>query len=103
MRGEKYKKGEIIFREGDPGHSMYDINWGTVGIFTGYGTPEERKLAELRSEDVFGEMGILDQAPRSATAVALEDDTYLFVITESDFDVLDTKSKKFKKLHEDFA
>ena len=85
MRGEKFKKGEIIFREGDPGHTMYDINWGTVGIYTGYGTPQEKKLAELRSEDVFGEMGILDQAPRSATAVALEDDTYLFAITENDF------------------
>ncbi|MBP5751108.1 MAG: cyclic nucleotide-binding domain-containing protein [Firmicutes bacterium] len=84
MRGEKFKKGEIIFREGDPGHTMYDINWGTVGIYTGYGTPQEKKLAELKTEDVFGEMGILDQAPRSATAVALEE-THLFMITEDDF------------------
>ena len=85
MRGASYKKGEIIFREGDPGNCMYDIFWGRVGVYTGYGTPQEKKLAELKTEDFFGEMGLLDRAPRSATVVSLSDDTYLGVITESDF------------------
>ena len=80
MRGASYKKGEIIFREGDPGNCMYDIFWGR-----GYGTPQEKLLAELKTEDFFGEMGLLDRAPRSATVVSLSDDTYLGVITESDF------------------
>ena len=85
MIGATYKKGEIIFREGDPGSSMYDILWGRVGVYTGYGTPEEKKLAELKEEDFFGEMGLLDGSPRSATVVSLSDDTRLNVITEGDF------------------
>ena len=85
MRGASYKKGEIVFREGDPGHCMYDIFWGRVGVYTGYGTPEEKLLAELKTEDFFGEMGLLDGAPRSATVVSLSDETYLGVITEGDF------------------
>jgi len=94
MRGASYKKGEIIFREGDPGNCMYDIFWGRVGVYTGYGTPQEKKLAELKTEDFFGEMGLLDRAPRSATVVSLSDDTYLGVITESDFQNISRKSPR---------
>ena len=63
MRGASYKKGEIIFREGDPGNCMYDIFWGRVGVYTGYGTPQEKKLAELKTEDFFGEMVCWTERP----------------------------------------
>ena len=85
MNSARFKKGEVIFRQGDPGNCMYDILWGSVGVYTGYGTPEEKKVAELTAGDFFGEMGLLEQAPRSATIIALEDDTQISVIMESDF------------------
>ena len=84
MNTKTYKKGEIIFRQGDAAETMYDIRWGSVGIYLGYGTDEEKKLTELTGNDLFGEMGLIDHAPRSATAVALENRTQLEEINESD-------------------
>ena len=81
---KEFKKGEIIFRQGDPGESMYDIFSGTVGVYAAYGTPDEKLLTELKAGEFFGEMGLLDKAPRSATVVALED-TNVYVIGEADF------------------
>ena len=81
---KEFKNGEVIFRQGDPGESMYDIFSGRVGIYAGYGTANEKLITELKAGDFFGEMGLLDKAPRSATVVALED-TLAYVISEADF------------------
>lgn len=78
-------KGDVIFRQGDRAECMYDICRGTVGIYTGYGTDQENLLVELKAGACFGEMGMIDKYPRSATAVAMEDDTLLQVITEETF------------------
>ena len=80
-----FKKNEVIFKEGDMANCMYDIHFGSVGIFAGYGTENEKKLTELKADDFFGEMGMIEGYPRSATAVALEDDTKVEVITAENF------------------
>ena len=77
--------GEIIFRQKDFAESMFDIVSGKVGIFSNYGTDTETKIAELGEGQTFGEMGLLDHAPRSATVVALEKDTMLTKISEESF------------------
>ena len=81
---KEFKQGEIIFRQGDPGDSMYDIFSGRVGVYAAYGTANEKLLTELKANEFFGEMGLLEKAPRSATVVALED-TAVYVIGEDDF------------------
>ena len=81
---EEYAPGTVIFREGEPGRCMYAIHWGTVGIFTGYGTPEEKKLTELTTNQFFGEMGMIQGEPRSATAVVLNDKATLEMIGSDD-------------------
>ena len=85
MDTRNYQKGDIIFRQGDTAESMFEILWGTVGIYADYGTPKEKKLAELGGGEsaFFGEMGLIDRAPRSATAVVLENRTKLREITEA--------------------
>lgn len=67
-----YKKGSVIFGEGSYQPCMYDILSGTVGIYKDYGMESQVKLAELK-DTFFGEMGLIEDAQRSATAVALED------------------------------
>ena len=62
------KRDEVIFRQGEPSRCMYRIQSGRVGIFLNYGENRETKLAELTAGRYFGEMGLLDSAPRSATA-----------------------------------
>ena len=86
METKTFKKGEVIFKQGDLFDCMYDILWGEVGIYANYGTPEEKLLTTLETERFFGEMGMIEGRLRSATAVALEKDTRLKVITPESFD-----------------
>lgn len=85
MEIKQFKKNEIIFEQGVYEDCMYDIRWGKVGIYESYGKPEQRLLRELGSEDVFGEMGLIEACPRSATAVCLEKDTQCAKISRDDF------------------
>lgn len=73
MIEKQFKKDEVIFREGESGESLYQIIEGTVGIFVNYGSSDEHKLTELKKDDFFGEMAVIEVYPRSATAVALGD------------------------------
>jgi CRP-like cAMP-binding protein len=64
---------------------LYDIHWGTVGIYANYGADNQRLLTELKPDEFFGEMGLLSHLPRSATAVALQDNTQVQLISEEVF------------------
>ena len=79
-----FKKGDVIFRQGEFSSVMYDIEKGTVGVFADYETEQVQQLAELTAGDFLGEMGMIEVYPRSATAVALEDDTTLSEIGEDE-------------------
>ncbi len=59
---------EPIITEGEQGNAMFLIVEGEVAIHRG-----EQRLAALRVQDCFGEMSILDNEPRSASATALTD------------------------------
>ena len=87
-----YKANTIIFREGEPSRFLYAIHWGKVGIYTGYGTPDQKLLTDLTVGKFFGEMGMIEDVPRSATAVALEDNTTLEIISKDDLKDLFTKN-----------
>ncbi|MBR3278004.1 MAG: cyclic nucleotide-binding domain-containing protein [Lachnospiraceae bacterium] len=72
---ETYKKGAVIFYEGDVSCCMYLLRGGTVGIYTGFGEKNEQKAYELAGGSVFGEKGITAEDPMTYTAVAESDDT----------------------------
>jgi CRP/FNR family cyclic AMP-dependent transcriptional regulator len=62
---KQYAEGDIVFREGERGDAMYVVIEGTV-LLSARGQPVET----LGPGGIMGEMALLDQAPRSATAVA---------------------------------
>ena len=96
-----YNKGDIVFREGDYGSSMYDIRWGSVGVYAAYGEPDEKRLTTLRAGEYFGELGLLDTMPRSATIVVEENGTQLIEITIDGFsDYFNNKPEKILKIME---
>lgn len=80
-----YKKGEIIFKQGEPADCMYDIRWGSVGIYLDYGTKQEKMIALRRGNEIFGEMSFVDELPHSATAVAMDVETKVEVISRETF------------------
>jgi len=81
-----FKQGEVIFKEGDPGHEMFVIRNGTVNIRVG-----EKTVATLEQDEIFGEMTMIDRRPRSATAVAASDcelvpvdgRNFIFLVTQT--------------------
>jgi CRP-like cAMP-binding protein len=63
-----FAKGAVIFREGEPGDCMFFVLEGTVTVQIG-----GAEMTRVESGEVFGEMALIDHAPRSATAVAATD------------------------------
>ncbi len=70
-RTRRFRRGEVIFHAGDPGDALFVIVSGEVKIAVPSESGEEAILATLHEGDVFGELALLDGAPRSATAAAL--------------------------------
>jgi len=64
-----YDPAQVIFREGDPGDVMFVVQNGEVEIHRDV-TSQSEPLARLSAGEIFGEMALVDQSPRSATAVA---------------------------------
>jgi hypothetical protein len=79
-----FAAGEYVFREGDLGTEMYIISEGKVEILNRLGD-QDRVLAVLEKGDFFGEMSVLEDLPRAASARALTD-TRLLQINGSTFD-----------------
>ncbi len=71
-----FRAGEIIFSEFEPGDNFYFIQSGRVQLVKLIGEIE-RTLDILQPSEMFGEMAILENSPRSATAIALDDVTVL--------------------------
>ena len=84
------KKGEYLFREGDPSLAMYVIKSGKLGILKSKGN-SEITLAELGPGDMLGEMAFFDQKPRSASARAIADSA----VIELPFKALNAQFKTF--------
>lgn len=70
-RTRRFRRGEVIFHSGDAGDGLFVIVSGEVKIALPSETGDEAIIASLRAGDVFGELALLDGAPRSATATAL--------------------------------
>jgi len=111
--GRVYRNGEVIFREGESGHAMYVIQFGTVSITKA--TPSgEIPIATLEKGEIFGEMALFDMKPRSATASASGDvrvltvDKRKFFRTISRdptlaFKILQSLSQRIRRLDDEVA
>lgn len=68
----RYEPGETIFSQGSPGNSMYIVKSGLVDAVLTSENGDARVLAQFGPEQFFGEFGLLDGLPRSATLIARE-------------------------------
>ncbi len=81
--GRNYKDNTMIFCENEPGNELYIIQSGKVKITKI--VDEEVLLAVLKAGDIFGEMALLENRPRSASAITFGDVTTL-AINKSNFE-----------------
>jgi CRP/FNR family cyclic AMP-dependent transcriptional regulator len=84
MRVRRFRRGETVFHLGDPGDALFIVMAGSIKITLPADTGDEAILATLRAGDFFGELALLDGAPRSATAVAIEA-TETYVLSRDGF------------------
>jgi CRP-like cAMP-binding protein len=95
--------GDIVFEKGDSGAEMYGVVEGQIELQAG-----DRTIATLGPDDVFGEMALVDESPRMATAVAKSDTVlavidrrlFLFMIHETPTFALSVMSTMAQRLRE---
>ncbi len=71
-RLQSFRTGEVIFHKDDAGHTLHVILQGVVKIYLVSEGGQEAVLVILKAGEFFGELSLLDGAPRSASAMALE-------------------------------
>jgi serine/threonine protein phosphatase PrpC/CRP-like cAMP-binding protein len=77
-RGRQFEKGQSIIKEGDQGDELYVLFRGKVDVLKA-----GHRIAQLKAGGHFGEMGLVDQAPRSATVTATEDTSAISIDRDS--------------------
>jgi diguanylate cyclase len=85
----RHKNNSVIFREGSKGQSLFIIKNGGVRIIKKTIDGNELDIAEFIKGELFGEIDLFEEAPRSATAIAEEDTTLL---------MFPAKGKKFSEI-----
>ena len=88
---KRLNEGMTVFIEHMPGESLYLIQAGTIRISKMISEGDEKTLVILGPDDVFGEMAILDGAPRCATARVIEE-ARLLSLRKADFEALCEKN-----------
>jgi CRP-like cAMP-binding protein len=68
----RFRRNEVIFHQGDPGNALHVVTDGAVKIVLPSPDGEEAIIATMRRGDFFGELALLDGAPHSASATAVE-------------------------------
>lgn len=83
-RRRTFRAGEVIFHRDDPGQVLYVIRQGKVKIYITSPDGQEVSLAVFGAGEYFGELALLDNQPRSASAIAIEP-AETFALQRNDF------------------
>jgi CRP/FNR family cyclic AMP-dependent transcriptional regulator len=84
----RYRRGEVVFREGDPGDWLFVVASGRVKVVVSSPQGDEMVLAALGPTDTFGELALVDGGARSATVEAVEPSSLLVLSRVAFLEVL---------------
>ena len=93
MHRRTYKADETIFWEGEPGVGMYVVLEGSIGIYKESLEAGREELARLKRGEFLGELALLDESPRSASAVALEKSVILGLFRPDLMELIERKPR----------
>ncbi len=92
LRIRRFRKGETVFHQGDPGDALFIVGSGSVKVVLPSNEGNEPAIvAVLGPGEFFGELAILDGAPHSATIVAVEPTETLVLRREAFLDLIDSE------------
>lgn len=96
-------EGHVLFNEGEVGNCMYFIKTGMIKIYhPGVSESFDQELAILGDGDFFGEMAVISDEPRNASAKVLEP-TELFIFKKDDFlNLISTNSRVAEVINKEF-
>lgn len=91
----RLQRGEVIAEQGTPGDALYLVTRGFVEVARESGpSSAPQVLVNLGKGQIFGEMSLVDQGPRSATVRAISDPTIVQTATREDFEALCSKNTR---------
>lgn len=91
-RERSFAAGAEIFREGEPGDGVYVVKEGLVEISAGVGQDGRQVFSKVEPGDIFGEMAVIEDKPRSANAVARQASTVYFIPRAGMLDLVEASS-----------
>ena len=98
MKRINFEEGQVIFNQGDRSDRCYKVISGAVKIkissYDNSGALRNIVAQTMRHGDVFGEMGIIDDSPRSASAIAVEDTVCVTYTSDEMMDLLESDPKE---------
>ena len=83
IRDAKYKKGQVIYRQNEEAGEVFFVKYGTVHLYIDYKTADIKMIGIVGEGRVFGELGVIEDKPRTMTSVAAEDTVVTIVDKES--------------------
>ena len=93
LRVRRFRKGETVFHQGDPGNALFIVAAGSVKVVLPSDEGAEPAIvAVLGPGEFFGELAILDGAPHSATIVAVESTEILVLQRETFLELIDSQA-----------
>jgi signal transduction histidine kinase len=98
-----FRAGQVVFKEGDAGDGLYLVIEGLVQISAILTGGERKVLTRIGPNDFFGEMAVLDNSPRSATAIAEQDTSTWFLPSEELLPILERSPKIAVSLLREFS
>jgi len=91
MYENRYKSGDLVFEEGDIGRALFIVYKGSIGLYRK--NNKNDIVYTVKSGEFLGEMALLEEMPRTFSAVALED-TYVFMFYKADLENIITSKPK---------
>lgn len=96
LRTRRYRKRQVIFTQGDEGDALHLVESGLVRISAEAADGREAIIGEVRPGETFGELVLVEQTARSATAIAVEDTVTLSLMREP-FEALLRSDEVFRR------
>lgn len=96
----RYRRGEMIFREGEPAERLFLIDEGRVKLTIGSPSGQELLIAVLGRGEVFGELAVIDRGPRAMDARAMEPGQVYWLSAEQFWTMLENRPALARRLLE---